>query len=93
MTDHPPLWPTTLEEARLHRYAVWAKGKGYPYDEGFCPVAVPKGALAFQCSSRSDRRSHPLCRPHAEVLKARPELAARPQVAILEVERQATWTV
>ena len=61
----PALWPVTLEEARRHQYAVWEKSSGYPYDEGFCTVAVPKGSLAFQCSYRIDARGHnPLCRKH-----------------------------
>ena len=39
----PALWPVTLREARRHRYAVWQKSNGYPYAEGYCMVAVPKG--------------------------------------------------
>ena len=63
----PALWPVTLREARRHRYAVWQKSNGYPYAEGYCMVAVPKGALAFQCSYRIDPRGrsrNPLCREH-----------------------------
>ena len=59
--------PVTLKDAWRHRYAVWKKSNGYPYQEGYCMVAVPKGTLAFQCSYRIDPRGrsrNPLCREH-----------------------------
>ena len=47
------IWPTTLKAARQHRYAVWEKSKSYPYDEGYCPVAVRVlRALALLASGR-----------------------------------------
>ena len=64
--DIETLWPTTLEEARQHRYAVWDKSRGYPYDEGFCPVASRVGTLAVQCSRRIGDQTLPLCRQHAK---------------------------
>lgn len=60
------LWPTTLADARRHRYAVWDKSRGYPYDQGFCPVALLVGALDFQCSRRIGDQTLPLCRQHAK---------------------------
>ena len=60
------LWPVTLGEARAHRYATWEKSRGYRYQEGDCTVAVDKGALAFQCSGRIDKRYARLCRKHGE---------------------------
>ena len=64
----PAVWPRYPEVMpRRHRYAVWKKSNGYPYAEGYCTVAVPKGALAFQCSYRIDPRGrsrNPLCREH-----------------------------
>ena len=38
---------------------MWAQGKGYAYQEGYCTVAVQKGPLAFQCSTPIDGRYSP----------------------------------
>ena len=71
------LWPVTLGEARAHRYAVWEKSNGYPYDEGYCTVGVLMGDMDFQCSYRIDGRYTPLCRKHGEEAKVRSRTKGR----------------
>ena len=64
----PALWPRDPEV----RPGVTATPSGRSptgtrTQEGYCMVAVPKGALAFQCSYRIDPRGrsrNPLCREH-----------------------------
>ena len=75
---------TTLEAARQHRYAVWEKSSGYPYEEGFCPVAVQVGPLDFQCSRRIGDRTLPLCRQHAREYRTAKQPTATRQLSLVK---------
>lgn len=75
--------PTTIEEARKHRYGAWAGWpKGSPFDPANCIEEVcgsGRGATFHQCGRRPQKDS-PFCVAHDPEKKAK-----------RDAERQATY--
>lgn len=68
--------PTTLTEAREHRYGRWAGfPAGHPYRDGYCIAEIvpsERGAFSRQCSHRI-RPGKLFCKIHDPVRRAQAE--------------------